>query len=306
MVNTRILEQRVGWRITDPATGGGAEGAPDTLRALGHEPLLQGRISSSSRTGKPGAAGLAGPRGRLERAAVDETWAALPRIADSLEACAASRGEFPALGRGAPSAVALDQLRSQILRVVSARGWRRIGIAAPRRGAGASFLATGLAASLARLDYLHLALVDLDLSRPSLDQRLGLDAPGPLEAVLRGEMPPLSQVRRVGETLALVLNGQPVPAAAELLHSPESILALRGFTDILQPDLMLFDLPPLLSDPSIQAVLSQVDTILLVADGGRTTARDITECERLLDGQVPLLGVVLNKSEDRPVPAQRG
>jgi protein-tyrosine kinase len=299
MVNTRILEQRVGWRQADPALA-------DVPRELRHEPLLQGRISTGPRDPLPGAAGLTSHRGRLPRAAVDDTWASLTPVADSIEAAVAGLGALPPLDREAAAGIALDQLRSQLLRVATAQGWRRIGISAPRRGSGTSFLALGLAASVARLDYLRLALVDLDLSRPALHRHLGLSAPGPLEPILRGQVAPVTQLQRIGANLALVLNPAPVPAAAELLHSPEAILALRGLAEMLHPDLILLDMPPLLGDPAAQAALPQVDAVLLVADGTRTTAREIAECERLLDGQVPLLGVVLNKSEDRPAPALRG
>jgi Mrp family chromosome partitioning ATPase len=198
----------------------------------------------------------------------------------------------------------LDQLRSAMLRATSAKGWRRIGISAPRRGAGSSFVAVGLAAAVARLDYLRTVLVDLDLGQPTLHRHLGLTAPGPLEPVLRGEVPALAQAGRVGANLALLPNAAPVEAPADLLHSPEAILALRGVIDALAPDLTLLDLPPLLTDPAALAALAQVDAVLLVADGTRSTARDITECERRIEGQTPLLGIVLNKSEDRPAPAR--
>lgn len=299
MVNTRILEQRAGWRRADPGSG-------DAPRGLQHEPLLQGRITSGQRDPLPGAAGLGPPRGRLSRAVIEDTWAALDPVADSLEAAVARVGGLPPIDRLAAAGAALDQLRSQMLRVATAQGWRRIGISAPRRGSGSSFLALGLAASVARLDYLRLALIDLDLSRPTLHRHLGLTAPAALEPMLRGQVPPLTSIARVGTNLALLLNPAPVPAAAELLHAPEAILALRGLADALQPDLIVLDMPPLLGDPAAQAALPQVDAVLLVADGTRTTAREIAECERLLDGQVPLLGVVLNKSEDRPAPGLRG
>lgn len=297
MVNTRILEQQLGWR-----RGRGPEGAEAAPRGLAHEPMLQGRLRGGG-GGAPIAAGQAVPRRRLSRATQADTWAAIEAIGETLDAAAARRGAIPPVGPGSAAGEMLDQLRGALLRAIGAQGWRRIGITAPHRGAGASFLAIGLAASLARLDYLHLVLVDLDLGHPGLAAHLGLTPRAPLEEVLRGNLAPLAQMLRAGDRLALALNEQPVRAAADLLHSPEATLALRALDAALAPDLILFDLPPLLSDPAAQAALAQVDAVLLVADGTRTTARDITEAERVLNGQVPLLGVVLNKSEDRPPPA---
>ena len=36
--------------------------------------------------------------------------------------------------------------------------------------------------------------------------------------------------------------------------------------------------------------------VLLVSDGTQTMGKQLVECERMLDGQVPLLGVVLNRA----------
>jgi protein-tyrosine kinase len=293
MVNTRILEQHLGrQRGQDP------DDTAQTPRDLRHEPLLQGRIQ----TALPAAAGLA-PRGRLSRAALQDTWAALTPVGDSLEGLALRRGALPPCGRDSAAGATLDQLRSALLRATGAQSWRRIGISAPRRGAGASFVAVGLAASIARLDYLRVGLLDLDLAHPTLHNHLGLVAPGPLEALLRGEVSAVAQAGRIGANTAVVFNDRPVRAPADLLHSPEAILSMRALNDVLAPDLLLVDLPPLLTDPSAAAALAQVDAVLLVADGSRTTARDILECERRIEGQTPLLGIVLNKSEDRPAPA---
>lgn len=302
MVNTRILEQRIGWRHSGAA---GPDGPDEAPRGLRHEPMLQGRVGAAARSPLPGPAGLAGGRARLARADIDATWAALPSFGDSLEAAVARHGRLPAIDRGAPAAAVLDEMRARVLRAMAERGWRRLGVASPRRGAGSTFLALGLAASTARLDYLHLLLIDLDLSRPALARHLGLTSAQPLAPTLTGEVPPLTALGRLGANLALAANGEPVSAAADLLHSPEAILALRAVAEALQPDLTIADLPPLLADPAAQAALPQVDAVLVVADGTRTTARDISECERALGGVVPLLGVVLNKSEDRLAPAGR-
>lgn len=299
MVNTRILEQQLGWRRGQSAAD------PQTPRDLRHEPVLQGRIQAAGRGALPPPAGMAA-RPRQPRAAVDEAWGALAPLADSLEALAARHGALPPFGRDSAAGATLDQLRSALLRATTQHGWRRIGIAAPRRGAGASFVALGLAASIARLDYLRLALVDLDLAQPSLHRHLGLSATVPMDDVLRGRQSPLAGAGRIGANLALLPNAAPVPAAADLLHAPEAILALRSLADALQPDLILYDLPALLADPAAPAALAQVEAVLLVADGTRSTARDITECERMLDGQTPLLGIALNKSEDRVGPVPQG
>ena len=289
MVNTRILEQRLGWRAPEE----GETPVPPS-RPIGHQPILQGRVDAagqeSTRRGTPVR--------NHRRAEVEEAWAAIPVIEDDVNKLGAG-GRAPSFARGSAAAAAMDQLRTQLMRVTAEKGWRRIGVTSAARGAGRSFVAAGLAVSIARLETVRVLLIDSDLDDPGLADLLGLDAPGPLDAVLHGEMPPEHQLRRVGATLALALNDSPVPQASERMLAPEAILALRALIDCAGPDLVIHDLPPLLGDPVAPTLLPQLDAVLLVADGLRTTAQDILDCERLLEGQAPLLGVVLNKSEDR-------
>lgn len=284
MVNTRILQQRLGWRAPE----GGAEAQPPALAAA-HRPILQGRIDPVT-------------RGSLSRparaAAVEDLWDALPAAGPDLRQMSRGRGS-PGFDRDSAAGAAMDQLRGQILRVLKDKGWRRVGITSAARGAGRSFVAAALAASIARLESLRVLLIDADFESPGLSSLLGIPALGGLDDVLSGLTPPLSRVSRVGPSLALALNDRPVAEATERLMTPEAILSLRALVDSLAPDVVIHDLPPLLGDTLAQALLPQLDAVLLVADGTRTTATDILACERVLDGQVPMLGVILNKSEDR-------
>jgi protein-tyrosine kinase len=36
-----------------------------------------------------------------------------------------------------------------------------------------------------------------------------------------------------------------------------------------------------------------------VADGTKSTAEDLRACERLFEGRIPLMGVVLNRAQER-------
>jgi len=287
MINTRILEQRLGWR--NAAQPDGAE-QPEA-RPIQHEAVLQGRIRATPGQRHHGA----------RRADIEAAWASIPLIARSTDEMRQGRKAPVSLDRNGPASAALDQLRTQLLRVTKTNGWRRIGITSPTRGCGRSFVAAGLSASIARLDYIRVLLLDMDLAAPNLGAQLGLAPPGPLCDLLTGAVPIDSRLVRIGDNLALGLNDTAVGNAAELVQSPDLILGLRALIDALAPDLVIQDLPPLLTDAACVAFLPQVDAVLLVADGTRTVARDIVECERILEGQVPLLGVILNKSEDTDI-----
>jgi Mrp family chromosome partitioning ATPase len=97
--------------------------------------------------------------------------------------------------------------------------------------------------------------------------------------------------------VAIGFNGQIEPYAAELLQDPTTAQALNRLDATLEPDVVLFDLPPALVNDDVLAMRPHFDALLLVAGGGITSADEIKETERRLGKDVPLLGVVLNKAE---------
>lgn len=198
-----------------------------------------------------------------------------------------------------------DLLRTQLLQTLQERGWQRVAITAPDRGAGSSFVASNLAFSLARRHAGRTILLDLDLRAPALAERFGVTAPGAMRDFLIGEQPMEALFCRYGTNLVLGLNGQPEPDAAELLQSPGTAQALEAMIDDLAPDVVLYDLPPALDTDDVLAILPEVDGVILVSDGSQTSAEDIAACERLFKDRTTLIGVVLNRAEDRPARRKR-
>ena len=205
---------------------------------------------------------------------------------------------FP-LPSNQPAALAVDQLRSKILHGLATKGWKRIAVTSPTHDCGKSFVATNLALSLARRPASRTALIDLDLRRPQLAGLLGLTDLPEFADFLNGDQPLESVFRRFGRTLALGLNGTPVEMAAEMLHSPETAVALSALVDQLDPEVVIYDMPPALGTDDVLAMAPSLDAVLLVADGTKTTAEDLRACERLFEGRIPLMGVVLNRAQDR-------
>ena len=226
-----------------------------------------------------------------------KVWESLSAVQLSVEKLTGN-GLFP-ISSDDPAALAIDQLRSKLLHGLSTKGWKRIAVTSPTHGCGKSFVATNLALSLARRPASRTALIDLDLRRPRLADLLGIaDAPA-LEDFLTGEQPLEGVFRRFGRTLALGLNGTPVEMASELLHSPDTVQALAAMTEQLDPEVVLCDLPPALVGDDVLAMAPALDAVLLVTDGTRSTPDEIRACERMFDGRLPLLGVVLNRAQDK-------
>ncbi|GAB1360927.1 hypothetical protein MASR1M32_01630 [Rhodobacter sp.] len=192
-----------------------------------------------------------------------------------------------------------DMLRTRVLQALSKECWTRIAVTSPTHGCGKSFVAANLALSLARLPSCRTVLMDLELRDPQLAGLFGVADAQPLIEFLMGEQPLEGQFRRIGRNLALALNGAAVPHPSELLQDPEFPNALSTVRELLQPDVVLIDTPPALGADDVLSLASQVDAVLLVVDGTRTSPEDVRACERLFDGRLPILGTVLNRAQDR-------
>ena len=195
-----------------------------------------------------------------------------------------------------PAAQAFDLLRTRLLQTLRANGWSRIAIAAPTQGCGSTFTAVNLAQSLARIPNSRTVLMDLNHRNPDIARTLGLDCIGDTRRFLAGEIPLDRHLMRASKTLALGLTADPDPDAAEILHNTRCGETLERMTEVLHPDVVLYDLPPILAYDDLVAFLPQVDGVLLVADATQTLARHIAACEQMLDGQTQVLGVILNRA----------
>lgn len=192
-----------------------------------------------------------------------------------------------------------DVLRARLLLLVASNHWSRIAVTSPTPGCGKSFVAANLALSLSRLPACRTVLMDMDLRAPKLAGMFGLAEVPPLGEFLLGRELIESQMRRMGSNLAVALNGQAVPRPYEVLQDPVTISTLDGIQSLLQPDITILDMPPALESDDVLAMAPHLDAILLVVDGTSTTPEDIRRCTSMFDGNIPLAGVVLNKSQDR-------
>lgn len=197
-----------------------------------------------------------------------------------------------------PAAVAFDMLRTRLLHGLAEKGWKRIAVSSPTHGCGKSFVATNLALSLSRRPSSRTALLDLDLRHPDLARLLGISGGHALSEFLSGEQPLESIFCRYGRTLALGMNAIAVEKASETLHDPETVSALAAMLEQLDPEVVIYDVPPLLVTDDVLALAPCLDAVLLVTDGTMTTPDEIRDCENLLQGRIPLIGVVLNRAQD--------
>ncbi|RKF15365.1 exopolysaccharide biosynthesis protein [Roseovarius spongiae] len=226
------------------------------------------------------------------------SWESLERIPLGLGATSALNAQMALSGGDRRVLRVIDDLRTQLLQTLQGEVWNRIAITAPTSGCGTTFTATNLALSISRIPDFRTVLMDLNQRRPGVAQALGLRGPGDMHRYLAGQVATRDHILRCSDTLAVGLNRARPVNPAEILQSKRSGAVLDDMIGALLPDVVLYDLPPMLEHDDLQAFLPQVDGVLLVADATRTLGAQIKECERRLEGRTQLLGVLLNRARD--------
>lgn len=235
---------------------------------------------------RPGKANLPQPTDP----AVD--WSALTELPLSSSILDANR--LVAHRPGAEAAV-FDLMRTNLMRQLNEHHWTRVAITSPSAGCGKTTVTLNLAFSLARLTDLRVMVLELDLRRPSMLRALGLDRSQNFAGVLAGTAQPEAQLTRWGKNLVFGLNSAHVPSPAELLSSDRAADAVDAIEETYRPDLILFDMPPMMVGDDTIAFLDQVDCALMIAAAEETPVSQIQQCGKELALHTQVLGVVLNK-----------
>ena len=110
-----------------------------------------------------------------------------------------------ALGNGADIR-ALHMLRAQVLKRAHGRGFNLIGVTSVEPEAGKSFVTANLAAALSRISGQDVVLLDLDLKRPAIARRFGIDTDLGIESWLSGEVDNLAALGRRSIRYACVMT----------------------------------------------------------------------------------------------------
>ena len=194
-----------------------------------------------------------------------------------------------------PAHTTFDMIRTKILRVLRQNGWTSIGITSPTSGCGKTTACLNIAFSLAHQPDVRTVLVDLDLRRPAVAGHIGLTQPQSMASVLQGTRPPEENFVRYGETLAIGTNTTGMRSAAEILLNTATTQGVAAIKAAFQPDVLLYDLPPMLQSDDVMAFLPHLDCVLLIAAAERSRLDEVDKCEQELSEQTQVLGVVLNK-----------
>ena len=219
-------------------------------------------------------------------------WATVPEVTITPERARRNRISG---GSGGAAAAPYDLLRSRALRLMKEKEWTRVAVTSPDPACGKTTVALNLALSLSRQKDLRVMVLDFDLRRPSLNPMLGASAEKSLWEVLEGKASSEQAAVRVGQNLVLMGNASPARNPAELLHSVRTKQAIDDIEAFWKPDIMIFDLSPMLASDDNVGFLVNTDCALLVAAAESTKLTNVDLCEKELAQLTNVLGVVLNK-----------
>jgi len=190
-------------------------------------------------------------------------------------------------------------LRTKVLQHISKNNVRTLAITSPNYGDGKTTIATNLALSLAQDVKQTVLLVDLDLRKPEMHNRLGIEPTvGLTDYLLRDARVPDCMVKPDVERLVLLPTSGAIDNSSEMLATPKMAALAHELKTRYADRIVIYDMPPLLTQDDTIAFLPNVDGVLLVVRDGVTKTEDLEYCLHLLE-HTNLLGTVLNNSQER-------
>lgn len=291
---------------------------PGSNPAVGSGSANAGSTNAGSTYGSHAAAGssahdrAAGSSAR-DRAAGTVASGALVRVglrqSKSVELDLAQLAEAGYLVPGAPRSPLADEFRGikqPVLKNVRGEAGQAgahtnlIMVTSALAGEGKTFCSLNLALSIASEVDSSVLLVDADVVRPSVMNRLGL------QGRFKGLLDLLSDTSLELPDLILKTNIPKLavlPAGAPSIHSTE-LLASDAMQELLNdiatryPDrIVIFDAPPLLSTTESRVLAARMGQIIMVVSAGTTSELDIKQAFTALE-HCPTVLCLLNRSSN--------
>lgn len=197
--------------------------------------------------------------------------------------------------KASSDATYFDILRTKLLLQMRRNNWTRTAITSPTSSCGKTTICCNLALGIGRQDDLRCLLFDLDLRRPNVHKVLGTRPEHNIEQCLDAEVPFEKQALRYGDNVAFSLTRSTVTDPVRLMLQNSTAKVLDDIEQVYQPNIMLFDLPPMLMIDDTRAFLKNVDCALIVARADQSTVQQISDCEAEVAEHTNIIGVVLNE-----------
>jgi capsular exopolysaccharide synthesis family protein len=201
----------------------------------------------------------------------------------------------------APTSFAAEQyqgLRMTVEQLKRLRDVRLIAVTSPTAGDGKTVTAINLAAVLARGSDARVLLIDADLRRPAVAERLDIgaaDSRGLVDAVADATVRLPDVTRNVnGINLSVIPAGVTRVPIHEILRSPRLERVLQEARQ--HYDYVVLDTPPLLPVFDAAMIAKLVDGLLIVVAANQTPRKLLAEALTLLEPST-VLGLVFNRDK---------
>jgi len=192
-------------------------------------------------------------------------------------------------------------LRTRSLQLMKSNNWSTLAVSGISSQSGSSLVSVNLAISIAmELDQTVL-LVDANLNNPMVHTMLDIEATEGLGDYLLYDKPVSELLINPSiERMVILPAGKPMLNSTEMLRSPKMVDLVEELKNRYPSRIIIFDMPPLLSQADALSFSPYVDSVLLVIEEGRTKKDELKQAAGLLKG-VNLLGSVLNKATDKKI-----
>jgi polysaccharide biosynthesis transport protein len=180
-----------------------------------------------------------------------------------------------------------------MLRFVSVKRPRVVGVTSTAPGEGKSIIVANLANMLAR-EGTRVLVIDADLHRPTQHSVFGIAAIPGLTDILIGDIEAEAAIQHHETGVFVIPSGTMTPNPAELLANPAFVKLISEMRDKFE--MVLIDTAPVLAvaDPAI--VGSSTDGMLVVATVNKTNGFALARgVDQLRQAASPLLGLILNR-----------
>lgn len=249
---------------------------------------------------QPGLATRSGPEARTksrqlaENEALTALWTEVPLFEPSTRRLKQAR-----IFASTPTTEAthFDILRTKLLLEMRRNDWTRIAITSATSGSGKTTTACNLIAGFGRQPEVRGMLFDFDLRRPAVARFFGAEPTAGIVDVLEERVPYAEQAIRLHDNTHVSMTQKALRDPSKVLLKQRSSEILDDIQSTYRPDVMLFDLPPVLASDETRAFLKLVDAVLIVAASDASTVSQVDECEREVSEYSNVAGVVLNKCQ---------
>jgi protein-tyrosine kinase len=164
-------------------------------------------------------------------------------------------------------------------------------------GEGKTFVSVNLAISISMELDCQVLLVDADVSRPAVLQRLGLPStPGLLDMLTDPSLKMSDALLRTNiERLSILPAGSASAQATELLASDGMSALLEDLASRYSDRVIVFDAPPLLPSTESRVLATRMGQVVVVVEADRTSHTTVAEAMATLE-VCPVVLPLLNKS----------